>query len=58
MSLSKRVFGVTYDRMSQKSEEAGLATLRQHLLADVRGRVLEIGGGTGANLPLRASRTG
>jgi ubiquinone/menaquinone biosynthesis C-methylase UbiE len=36
-----------YDRMSAKSEEAGLREL-----ADAEGRVLEIGGGTGLNLPL------
>lgn len=37
--------------MSRKTEEAGLRALRQGLLADADGRVLEIGGGTGANLP-------
>lgn len=41
----------TYDRMSRKNEDAGLRALRQHLLADAAGRVLEIGAGTGANLP-------
>jgi ubiquinone/menaquinone biosynthesis C-methylase UbiE len=51
MSLRKTVFALTYDRMSRKSEEAGVRALRQGLLADASGRVLEIGGGTGANLP-------
>jgi ubiquinone/menaquinone biosynthesis C-methylase UbiE len=51
MSLRKSVFALTYDRMSRKSEDAGLRALRQSLLADAGGRVLEIGGGTGANLP-------
>src|ERR1051326_6743539 len=51
MSLRKRLFALTYDRMSRKAEEAGLRALRQGLLADIGGRVLEIGGGTGANLP-------
>jgi ubiquinone/menaquinone biosynthesis C-methylase UbiE len=37
--------------MSRKSEEAGLRALRQGLLAGATGRVLEIGAGTGANLP-------
>jgi ubiquinone/menaquinone biosynthesis C-methylase UbiE len=32
-------------------EEAGLRDRRQELLAQAHGRVLEIGGGTGANLP-------
>ena len=40
-----------YDRMSRKSEEAGLGTVREGLLADANGRVLEIGAGTGVNLP-------
>jgi ubiquinone/menaquinone biosynthesis C-methylase UbiE len=37
--------------MSRKNEEHGVRALRQGLLADASGRVLEIGGGTGANLP-------
>jgi ubiquinone/menaquinone biosynthesis C-methylase UbiE len=41
----------TYDRMSRGSEEAGLRALRKGLLSDAGGRVLEIGAGTGANLP-------
>ena len=36
--------------MSRRSEEAGLSALRERLLADASGNVLEIGGGTGANL--------
>lgn len=51
MSLQVRIFAATYDRMSAKTEQAGLRGLRQALLANARGRVLEIGGGTGANLP-------
>lgn len=38
--------------MSRKTEEAGLRALRQSLLADATGDVLEIGAGTGTNLPL------
>jgi SAM-dependent methyltransferase len=37
--------------MSAATEEAGLRDERRALLAQARGRVLEIGGGTGANLP-------
>jgi ubiquinone/menaquinone biosynthesis C-methylase UbiE len=44
------LFAATYDRMSAKGEEAGMAAHRQQLLARATGRVLEIGGGTGANL--------
>src|SRR5438105_12974080 len=51
MSLRTRVFAAMYDRMSRKTEEAGLRALREGLLADASGRVLEIGGGAGANLP-------
>ena len=41
-----------YDRLSAKTEDAGLREVRRRLLADATGRVLEIGGGTGANLLL------
>jgi ubiquinone/menaquinone biosynthesis C-methylase UbiE len=51
MSLKKRIFAATYDRMSADTEEAGLREQRRELLGHARGRVLEIGGGTGANLP-------
>jgi ubiquinone/menaquinone biosynthesis C-methylase UbiE len=51
MSLRSRLFAATYDRMSARTEKAGLATHRELLLAGASGRVLEIGGGTGANLP-------
>src|SRR5215831_17763536 len=51
MSLKTWLFAATYDRMSAKMEKAGLATRRQLLLQGAQGRVLEIGGGTGANLP-------
>jgi ubiquinone/menaquinone biosynthesis C-methylase UbiE len=50
MGLRSRFFASTYDRFSKKSEEAGLAEMRSSLLAGASGDVLEIGGGTGANL--------
>jgi ubiquinone/menaquinone biosynthesis C-methylase UbiE len=50
MSLRSRLFAATYDRMGRKTEEAGLGERRRQLLAGADGRVLEIGGGTGANL--------
>ena len=40
-----------WDRMTRGTEEAGLRELRQGLVADATGRVLEIGAGTGANVP-------
>ena len=52
MGLRTSLFAATYDRLSQKSEEAGLRALRQGLLAGATGCVLEIGAGTGANLGL------
>ena len=42
---------MTYDRQLAKVEKAGLRALRKELLAEVSGDVLEIGAGTGANLP-------
>jgi ubiquinone/menaquinone biosynthesis C-methylase UbiE len=51
MGLRRRLFALTYDRQLAKVEQAGLGELRQTLLADASGRVLEVGGGTGANLP-------
>jgi ubiquinone/menaquinone biosynthesis C-methylase UbiE len=51
MSLWGRFFAATYDRLMAGSEKAGLRSHREALLAQARGDVLEIGGGTGANLP-------
>jgi ubiquinone/menaquinone biosynthesis C-methylase UbiE len=45
------LFAVTYDRQMAKVEKAGLGAFREGLLRGASGRVLEIGGGTGANLP-------
>src|SRR6185312_14938933 len=50
MSIRRRLFAATYDRMIAKTESAGLAGHRAGLLAGAAGRILEIGGGTGANL--------
>jgi ubiquinone/menaquinone biosynthesis C-methylase UbiE len=50
MSLRWTILAPAYDRMSRKSEEAGLGAMREKLLAEADGRVLEIGGGTGVNL--------
>jgi ubiquinone/menaquinone biosynthesis C-methylase UbiE len=51
VGLRRRFFALTYDRQLAKVEKAGLQELRQRLLANASGRVLEVGGGTGANLP-------
>src|SRR5580765_3223903 len=52
MSLGKTIFAMTYDRMSRGSERAGMREIQHGLLTDASGDVLEIGGGTGLNLPL------
>ena len=51
MSLWGRVFAAGYDRIMAGTEKATLRRHRSALLAQASGRVLEIGGGTGANLP-------
>jgi ubiquinone/menaquinone biosynthesis C-methylase UbiE len=51
MSFRASLFAMTYDRQIAKAEEAGLRAMRQRLLASAAGQVLEIGAGTGANLP-------
>ena len=50
MSMRSRMFALTYDRQMAKVEQAMLRVLRRDLLAGAGGHVLEIGGGTGANL--------
>jgi ubiquinone/menaquinone biosynthesis C-methylase UbiE len=51
MSLRWTLMAPVYDRFTHKTEEGGVRELRKGLLADATGRVLEIGGGTGLNLP-------
>ena len=50
MSVWGRVFAAVYDRMMASTERDGLAARRAALLGQASGDVLEIGGGTGANL--------
>ena len=47
-----RMFSAFYDRAFEATEEAGLREMRRELLARARGRVLELGSGTGLNLEL------
>jgi ubiquinone/menaquinone biosynthesis C-methylase UbiE len=51
MTLRSRFFAMTYDRQIAKVEKFGLGARRESLLSGATGRVLEIGSGTGANLP-------
>jgi ubiquinone/menaquinone biosynthesis C-methylase UbiE len=50
MSIWGHIFAAMYDRMLGKAERDGLSDHRRALLAAANGDVLEIGGGTGANL--------
>lgn len=52
MSIYANVFAALYDRVMADSERAGLQDRRRTLLSGLSGRVVEIGGGTGVNLPL------
>jgi ubiquinone/menaquinone biosynthesis C-methylase UbiE len=51
MSLRWTITAPAYDRMTRASEEAGMRDVRQGLVSRATGRVLEIGAGTGMNLP-------
>jgi ubiquinone/menaquinone biosynthesis C-methylase UbiE len=44
-------FAAPYDRGMAPLEKLWLRQMRQHLVAHARGRVLEVGVGTGANMP-------
>jgi ubiquinone/menaquinone biosynthesis C-methylase UbiE len=50
MSLWERVFAAGYDRFMAGVERADLGARRAKLLRGARGRVLELGAGTGVNL--------
>ena len=56
MSIWGHVFAAMYDRMLGKTERTGLGEHRRALLASASGDVLEIGGGTGANLQYYGDR--
>jgi ubiquinone/menaquinone biosynthesis C-methylase UbiE len=45
------IFAKLYDSLLAGSEKAGLAEMRGKLLAEARGRTIEIGAGSGLNLP-------
>src|SRR5437763_3990116 len=52
MGLWEKVFAAGYDRFMAGAEKAGLRDMRRELLASARGRTLELGAGTGANVEL------
>ena len=47
-----RAFSALYDRFTKSTEEAGLRDMRRDLLSGARGRTIDLGAGTGANLGL------
>lgn len=47
-----RFFAVVYDRMLGGTEDAGLRDTRREVLAEASGRTIDIGAGTGVNVPL------
>jgi ubiquinone/menaquinone biosynthesis C-methylase UbiE len=52
-----RAFPALYDKMIRATEEAGLRDMRREVLSRARGRTLDIGAGTGANIGLFGSET-
>jgi ubiquinone/menaquinone biosynthesis C-methylase UbiE len=50
-TIGERLNAATYDPFLWLGERRGMRDHRRGLLADARGRVLEIGAGTGLNLP-------
>jgi ubiquinone/menaquinone biosynthesis C-methylase UbiE len=51
MSIWGRIFAAGYDHVMAGTEKATLRPHREALISQASGHVLEIGGGTGANLP-------
>lgn len=56
-TLSQRLFARTYDWVADRIDRRGGADLRRRLIAEAEGEVLEIGAGTGRNLPLYRKAT-
>lgn len=46
------VFAALYDRIMRRGEQRTMGKRRNELIAHARGRTLEIGAGTGANIPI------
>lgn len=51
LGLNERLFALWYPPLAEQSEKAGLRDVRAELLAEAHGRTLEIGAGSGLNLP-------
>jgi ubiquinone/menaquinone biosynthesis C-methylase UbiE len=50
------IFARCYDWITARTERSGLAEMRRELLAEASGRTLELGAGTGHNLPFYTDR--
>src|SRR6478672_11343966 len=50
--MLRRLFAAMYDKVGKGSEDAGLRDERRRLLATAEGATIEIGSGTGLNVPL------
>ena len=57
MVFGKRMFAATYDAVNERWEHE-MEVHRRRTLAPARGRVLELGGGTGRNLPFYGDQLG
>ena len=58
LGLNERLFALYYPRLCELAENAGLREIRRDLLGTARGRVLELGAGSGLNLPHYSSAVG
>lgn len=55
MSVTK-IFADLYDLVMAPLEKRGISRIRKKLISGVEGQVLELGGGTGANIPFYSSK--
>ncbi|HEY5058790.1 MAG TPA: class I SAM-dependent methyltransferase [Gaiellaceae bacterium] len=51
MAVRRRLFAIGYDPLLWRAERRGMASLRSAHLGRAHGRVIEIGAGTGLNVP-------
>jgi ubiquinone/menaquinone biosynthesis C-methylase UbiE len=54
--MLRRLFAAMYEKVGKGAEEAGLREERRRLLAGAEGATIEIGAGTGLNVPLYPDR--
>jgi ubiquinone/menaquinone biosynthesis C-methylase UbiE len=54
--MLRRLFAAMYEKVGKGSEDAGLREERRQLLAGAEGATIEIGAGTGLNVPLYPGR--